>query len=96
MKTTIDNIHKETIKRYGKIAMINKAIQEFQECTVALTDRKYGLSNESDIMEELQDCKNMIRKMEVLFNFDTKECKEIQTQKMIRTYQRLMSESPIN
>ena len=89
MKTTIDNIHKETIRVYGKIPMINKTIQEFQECIVALNDRKYGLSNESDILEELQDCKNMIRKMEILFGFDSKTCRDIQVKKMIRTYDRL-------
>ena len=89
MKTTIDEIHKLTIQKYGKLDMLNKAIQEMNECSEAIRDFKNGMKNNFNLMEELQDVKNMIRKVELIAGFDSKECKEIQINKMIRTYERL-------
>ena len=81
--------HKETIEKYGKIAMINKSIQEFNELIEELRDYKASHNNKTDIIEEIADCYNMLDKLLILFAFDPKEVREIKNNKMIRTIARL-------
>ena len=81
--------HKETINLYGDTAMINKSIQEFNELIEELRDYKAGYKNKTDIIEEIADCYNMLDKLIILFEFNSKEVVEIKNNKMIRTIARL-------
>ena len=81
--------HKETIDKYGKTAMINKSIQEFNELIEELRDYKSSHDNKHEIIEEIADCYNMLDKLVILFDFNSKEVVEIKNNKMIRTIARL-------
>ena len=81
--------HKETIEKYGKVAMVNKSIQEINELIEELRDYKSSHDNKHEIIEEIADCYNMLDKLVILFDFNSKEVVEIKNNKMIRTIARL-------
>lgn len=86
---TIREIHIKTIEKYGRLDNINKAIQELNELIEELRDKKNGEKNSHKIQEEIADVRNMCDKLEIIFNLNPKETKEIQLNKMVRTLQRL-------
>ena len=88
---TIKKIHIKTIEKYGRLANVNKAIQEFNELIEELRDNKNGCTNIPAIIEEIADCRNMIDKLIIIYNIDNNDVGEIQKNKMIRTYERLNS-----
>ena len=88
---TIKKIHIKTIEKYGRLANVNKAIQEFNELIEELRDNKNGNANIPAIIEEIADCRNMIDKLIIIYNIDNNDVGEIQKNKMIRTYERLNS-----
>jgi len=86
---TIKQIHELTIKTWGRMANINKSIQEMMELIEELRDNKIGAKNQHNIIEEIADCRNMLDKLVVIYEIDDKEVHEIQRNKMVRTYKRL-------
>lgn len=85
----IREIHIKTIHKYGYMANINKAIQELNELIEELRDKKNGCKNSLAIQEEIADVRNMCDKLEIMFDIDTAETKEVQINKMARTLHRL-------
>ena len=92
MIKTIDDIHKMTIEKWGKLANINKAIQEHQEMIEALRDFKTAIAADNitqevfdNIIEELGDCMNVDRKVEIIINIDHGVTVQSAKDKMKRT-----------
>ena len=81
--------HKETIDKYGQVANVNKAIQEFNELIEELRDWKIGFKNKENIIEEIADCYNMLDKMQIMFKVPASQIKDIKVSKMKRTVKRL-------
>lgn len=83
------SVHIKTIKKWGRVKNINKAIQEFNELIEELRDNKAGAKNHDDIFDEVADCYNMLDKLCVIYSLDKNEIRTRMNEKMCRTNMRL-------
>ena len=86
MILTEKEIHLKTIEVFGETAMINKALEEMSELARELNDYKYGITTDvTNILGERVDVEKMLNKLDLIFNFEEKDKKEVGLVKMRRT-----------
>lgn len=91
------DIARNAVRKWGKAAQVDMAIEEMSELTKALLkDRRAGMNPEAwdyekvreNIAEEMADVSIMLLQLEIIFQ-NSDETRRIRNEKMSRLYKRL-------